>query len=67
MEIILLAAVFLLPAVGAYLVSRKTYTVLKKKPSKWALAAAIPAFLATYTVTFFAIVWALAHSLMFHR
>jgi hypothetical protein len=62
-----LATVLLLPAVGAYFLSRKTYVVLKKKPGKWALPVAILVFIATYLTTLWAIFFALFNGGLFRR
>lgn len=64
---LVLAAVLILPAIGAYLLSRKTYAALKKKQNQWAMAAAVLVFIGTYLATLLVIVCALAFAGFFHR
>ena len=65
--ILILAAMLGLPAVGAYLLSRMIHATLKKKASKWAMAAAVIVFIGTYLATLFAIISAMAFAGFFHR
>jgi hypothetical protein len=60
-------ALFLLPAVGAWVMSRMAYTALKKRQKKWALGVAIPVFIVTYVATFLALLVALVNAVGFHR
>jgi hypothetical protein len=66
-EYLILAALLILPAIGAYFLSRKTYGTLKKKESKWAMAAGVLVFIGTYLATLFAIVCAMAYAGLFRR
>jgi len=65
--LLFLAVVLGLPAFSAYLLSSKTYAALKKKESKWAMAAGIFAFIGTYLATLFAIGCAMAYAGLFRR
>ena len=67
LSLLFVTGVFGLPAIGAWLYSRRAYRVLKKKESKWTWPAAIGVFLGTYLVTLVAIICALAFAGFFHR